>query len=75
LNPPKKEEPVAAAEQSEAEVEAETKTDDTEGATAETGEDGAKDAEEAKEPEGDSEEQVQIKDRARRLLEKLDVAV
>jgi hypothetical protein len=73
LNPPKKEEPDVAAEQPEAE--AETKTHDTEGATAETGENGEKDAEEAKEPEGDSEEQVQIKDRARRLLEKLDVAV
>lgn len=73
MNPPKKEEPDIVTEQPEAE--AETKTDDAEGATAETGEDSGKDAEEAKEPEGDSEEQVQIKDRARRLLEKLDVAV
>jgi hypothetical protein len=73
LNPPKKEEPDVAAEQPE--VEAETKTNDAEGATAETGEDSGKDVEEAKEPEGDSEEQVQIKDRARRLLDKLDVAV
>jgi hypothetical protein len=73
LNPPKKEEPDVAAEQPEAE--AETKTDAAEGVTAETGEESGKDAEEVKEPEGDSEDQVQIKDRARRLLEKLDVAV
>jgi hypothetical protein len=73
LETPKKEEPEVTPEQPETEARA----DDAEGTTAETGEEAGKDAEETKEkePEADSEEQVQIKDRARRLLKALDVDV